>query len=455
MRVQSDKPAKSGGWMHRIGEPARRYLRPPPKWQPPTINATKLMRDGLAATTAAALAEFAASLGVSTPSLVAVGAAWAPPHAAWAFPMCDGYGNVVGIRLRNERGKFAVRGSRQGIFLAGRARAEDAVRLRRARRTPPPPSSWACSPWAGRTAVAAGAEIRSYARRHECAACVIISDNDKPGLDGARKVGGELKLPFAIYVPPAKDLREFVRLGGTRGMIENTLKRNCLERMKKPSAYLPFYGNDFFEAIAGYSDAVGMGYLRALWHYWNHTGCDGLPDDDEYLRRVCGCERSRVGAHQGDHLRQPVSFPAGGRCLASAALPEGVAQVQGDVRPAIDGRQRRGDETVGEGVTMRATLYPELVEKIEGLGRRGQVLAGIWAGKGTKEIAADLGISPKTVEYHRARLYRVFGVNDLVSLCRRAIAVGIDKSEGRNGCLRHASRMPFRIRIRIRIRVSP
>jgi hypothetical protein len=53
---------------------------------------------------------------------------------------------------------------------------------------------------------------------------VIVSDNDKPGLDGARKVGGELKLPYAIYVPPAKDLREFVRLGGTRAMIENTLK---------------------------------------------------------------------------------------------------------------------------------------------------------------------------------------------------------------------------------------
>ncbi len=74
---------------------------------------------------------------------------------------------------------------------------------------------------------------------------------------------------------------------------------------------------------------------------------------------------------------------------------------------------------------MRATLYPELAEKLEGLGRRGQVLMGIWAGKGTKEIAADLGISPKTVEYHRARLYVVFGVNDLVSLCRRAIAVGL------------------------------
>ena len=60
--------------------------------------------------------------------------------------------------------------------------------------------------------------------------------------------------------------------------------------MKKPTAYLPLYGNDFFEAIAGYPEAIGLSYLRALWHYWNHTGCEGLPDDDDYLRRVCCCD---------------------------------------------------------------------------------------------------------------------------------------------------------------------
>ena len=60
--------------------------------------------------------------------------------------------------------------------------------------------------------------------------------------------------------------------------------------MKKPSAYLPFYGNDFFQAMAGCAEVVAVRYLRAIWHYWNHTACEGLPDDDEYLRRVCGCE---------------------------------------------------------------------------------------------------------------------------------------------------------------------
>jgi DNA-binding NarL/FixJ family response regulator len=59
------------------------------------------------------------------------------------------------------------------------------------------------------------------------------------------------------------------------------------------------------------------------------------------------------------------------------------------------------------------------------LGRRGQVLDGMWAGKNTKEIAADLGISTKTVEYHRTQLYRLFRVDNPVSLCRQALARGV------------------------------
>ena len=60
--------------------------------------------------------------------------------------------------------------------------------------------------------------------------------------------------------------------------------------MKRPCACLPFYGHDFFQAIAGYSEAIGLCYLRALWHSWNYGTCQGLPDVDAYLSRVCGCE---------------------------------------------------------------------------------------------------------------------------------------------------------------------
>src|ERR1035441_444869 len=78
---------------------------------------------------------------------------------------------------------------------------------------------------------------------------------------------------------------------------------------------------------------------------------------------------------------------------------------------------------------VRMTLYAGLVKK--GAGRREEVLRGIWAGKGLKEIAADLGISAKTVEYYKDQLYRFFEVRDLVSLCRRAIEKGFIEPQER------------------------
>jgi hypothetical protein len=163
--------------------------------------------------------------------------------------MCDGYGNTLGIRLRSATGKYAVRGSKQGIFVNAELGTRNAEQSRKEKAESGNPERgtrsakgqdvlFVCE---GPTDTAAafdlglfavgrpncccgGPEIKVYARQHQCNRVVIIADNDKPGLDGARKVGGELKLPFAIYVPPAKDLREFVRLGGTRAMIENSLK---------------------------------------------------------------------------------------------------------------------------------------------------------------------------------------------------------------------------------------
>lgn len=54
--------------------------------------------------------------------------------------------------------------------------------------------------------------------------------------------------------------------------------------------YMPFFGKDFFGAMEGFREIVVSSYIRALWHYWQHTHCRGLRDDSDYLRVICHCD---------------------------------------------------------------------------------------------------------------------------------------------------------------------
>jgi DNA-binding NarL/FixJ family response regulator len=58
-------------------------------------------------------------------------------------------------------------------------------------------------------------------------------------------------------------------------------------------------------------------------------------------------------------------------------------------------------------------------------GRERQVLQLIGEGKSTKEIAAQLGVSVKTAESHRARLMRKLDIHETASLVRYAIRHGL------------------------------
>ena len=57
-----------------------------------------------------------------------------------------------------------------------------------------------------------------------------------------------------------------------------------------------------------------------------------------------------------------------------------------------------------------------------------QVLQGLLAGLPNKSIAYDLGISPRTIEIHRARLMDKTGVRSLSELIRLALAAGVQPS---------------------------
>jgi uncharacterized protein YdaU (DUF1376 family) len=55
--------------------------------------------------------------------------------------------------------------------------------------------------------------------------------------------------------------------------------------------YMPFYGPNFLTATAGFSRGVKGSYLNCLLHYWFHEHCKGLKNNDEFLRRLCECDR--------------------------------------------------------------------------------------------------------------------------------------------------------------------
>ncbi|KAB2923647.1 MAG: response regulator transcription factor [Dechloromonas sp.] len=57
--------------------------------------------------------------------------------------------------------------------------------------------------------------------------------------------------------------------------------------------------------------------------------------------------------------------------------------------------------------------------------RQTEILRLVASGRTTKEIARVLGISPKTVEFHRARLMERLGVHEVTALTRFAIQCGL------------------------------
>ena len=68
------------------------------------------------------------------------------------------------------------------------------------------------------------------------------------------------------------------------------------------------------------------------------------------------------------------------------------------------------------------TVEDELTE------RQVEILKLIAQGKSAKEIAFDLGLSPKTVDVHRARIMERLRLNDIASLTRYAVRKGLVKA---------------------------
>ena len=94
---------------------------------------------------------------------------------------------------------------------------------------------------------------------------------------------------------------------------------------------------------------------------------------------------------------------AGAVPIAIAMLIYWRARQSGMGRPVAQDR-----EAADEGADVRLTP------------REREILQLVGAGKTTKEIARDLGISPKTVEFHRSHLMRKYEAHNMAELVRKA-----------------------------------
>lgn len=226
MRVQSPKQFrfKGGdvGWLHQINGGQRLIIEQKPK-PIPVINVGKLMAEWTEQTKREQIRRLSQQLGVIPFCLNCLQCAWAAPYRAWAFPMRDGYGEYTGIRLRAENGrKWCVPGSHQGIF-------QSFFQPQRTALICEGPTDTAAALTLGFYAVGKPScsggmpHVRTALQRLGVRRAIIVADNDDAGLRGAQMQANQLPIPNASLVLPAKDLREFVKLGGTNQILTSII----------------------------------------------------------------------------------------------------------------------------------------------------------------------------------------------------------------------------------------
>ncbi len=229
MRAPSDYPKqlRSGetGWIHKLTDAPAVFVplaRKPA--ETPKLDCAPMLAKWQDKTKPEWVEEFADYLGVSALSLTQLGVCWAAEYRAWAFPMKDGGGSVVGIRLRDEKGgKFAVKGSKQGLFMPNTTPLATAYIVEG-------PTDCAAGLTLGlytigRPSCSGGVfELKAGIPRLGIKQLVVVSDNDGPGLAGARALTEVIPLPACVCTLPTKDLRGFVQSGGTAEVL------NCITR---------------------------------------------------------------------------------------------------------------------------------------------------------------------------------------------------------------------------------
>lgn len=208
-------------WLFKDEKPA--FVPRESKPAPAAIDFDSLLAKWMSRTTPKLIEAHAKQLGVSTESLTRLCACWAFEYSAWAFPMRDPDGKVVGIRLRDPDSgkKWAVTGSLGGLFFADSQ----------------PETLWVVEgPTDTAAALSMGLDVigrpscnscvdftLAYISRIKPKLVVYVCDNDEPGVNGAVELQKQTLEPSALWIPPTKDIRKYLAKGGDKETIEAML----------------------------------------------------------------------------------------------------------------------------------------------------------------------------------------------------------------------------------------
>ncbi len=131
--------------------------------------------------------------------------------------------------------------------------------------------------------------------------------------------------------------------------------------------------------------------------------------DDEYVAHMAtvGASGYLVKQNSGQVLVHAIKEIAAGRQYFS---------------PSISRRLRNAERKAREGGAPRTKLQRPLTS------REAEVLQLVAEGAANKQVAAELGISIKTVEKHRQQLMDKLDIHDTAGLTRHAIAAGVIES---------------------------
>jgi len=156
---------------------------------------------------------------------------------------------------------------------------------------------------------------------------------------------------------------------------------------------------------------------------------NGLEATRRILKAVPGTRVLILSGYSDDeYVRQAVLLGAAGYLVkqtSAASLALAVREIQKGhafFSPSIADRARGFQEECPAGGRVRKRKKTALSS------REVEVLQLIAEGKANKQVAAELGISVKTVEKHRQHLMRKLDLHDTAGLTRYAIAVGIIES---------------------------